>query len=97
MRAELPPNFPPLTLGIMRALAVLDQTERVSGDRKQETLTLALDELFHQFWAEHVPVHQPENLKAVLEKVLGNDKAGKGIGTHAVIPLQLSLNWMMPC
>ncbi|KAL3963710.1 hypothetical protein ACCO45_000714 [Purpureocillium lilacinum] len=65
IKKELPDNFPPMTLGIMRQLAALDE----------QRLVQALDALFHDFWVEHRETHKPEVLGSLLGKVLGSDAA----------------------
>ncbi|KAJ6440851.1 2-hydroxychromene-2-carboxylate isomerase [Purpureocillium lavendulum] len=72
IKKELPSNFPPMTLGIMRQLAALDEAD---GRDKQRRLVQALDALYHEFWAEHGETHKPEVLRPLMEKVLGGEAA----------------------
>ncbi len=72
IKKELPDNFPPMTLGIMRQLAALDEAD---GRGRQQRLVQALDALFHDFWVEHRETHKPEVLGSLLGKVLGSDAA----------------------
>jgi hypothetical protein len=80
MKPGLPPNFPPLTLNIMRALAVLRQM-----DGNQDRMVRAIDLLFAEYWVRHTPTYQPDVLHTLLEKLLGQEDAGKGMwdrGAH---------------
>jgi 2-hydroxychromene-2-carboxylate isomerase len=71
---EMPPNFPPLTLHVMRALCAIQHADGHS----QERIVKTLDALFHKYWVEKVPTHEPDVLKNVLEEVLGTPEAEKG-------------------
>ncbi|KAH6668265.1 thioredoxin-like protein [Halenospora varia] len=75
MNKEMPAGFPPLTLGIMRALCAL--TVLHPGNEGQEILCMALDALFKAFWVEHKKTNEKEVLAEVLHDVLGEEVAGK--------------------
>ncbi|KAK3933988.1 hypothetical protein QBC46DRAFT_429735, partial [Diplogelasinospora grovesii] len=71
---EIPPNFPPLTLHVMRTLCALEHSDAQSGTLKQERLVRALDHLFARYWVDRVPTHQPKVLKAELTKIFGTEQ-----------------------
>ena len=73
MNNEMPDEFPPLTLPIMRALCVLTVV-----DSRQEKLIKALDAIFDAYWVQHKMVHKPDVLKDILSKAVGTDTAEKG-------------------
>lgn len=70
----MPPNFPPLTLHIMRALCAIQYRDGESQDR----LLKALDALFHEYWVKKNLTHKPETLKSVLDEILGPQEAETG-------------------
>lgn len=73
MAKEAPPNFPPRTLPIGRALCGL-----LSLDQGRQTRLLpVLDALWHEFFVKHTATHEPVELKRVLQDVIGADEAGK--------------------
>jgi 2-hydroxychromene-2-carboxylate isomerase len=74
MKDNHPPNFPPLTLYIMRALAALTI---ISSD--QEMLCKALDGFFEEFWCKHTEIHKPEIMERILIETVGEDMASKGL------------------
>lgn len=73
MAEQMPDEFPPLTLSIMRALCAL-----TAIDPRQETLIKALNALFSAYWVHHRMAHKPEILKEILSGVLGQYAAEKG-------------------
>lgn len=73
MHKDTPADFPPLTLGIMRHLAALDELD---GD-DQTRLVQALDALFRAFWVEHDATHTAPVLQRVLRETLGIDEADR--------------------
>jgi len=77
MREAPPPDFPPLTLTIMRALCAL--TLLHPGKEGQGPLTKALDELYREFWVNHKKTNEKDVLAKVLEKVLGKEETEKGM------------------
>lgn len=74
MKDDMPQNFPPLTLNIMRALCAI----QVADGESQERLVKALDVLYHKYWVDHTPIHEPEILRSVLTDILGVGEAEKG-------------------
>ncbi|KAB5585375.1 thioredoxin-like protein [Coniochaeta sp. 2T2.1] len=78
---EMPPNFPPLTLQIMRALSAIQH----SDGENQERLVKTLDVLFHQYWVKNTPIHEPETLRRVLAEVLGTHEAEKVLTDAATL------------
>ncbi|KAH6679818.1 thioredoxin-like protein [Halenospora varia] len=72
MTTPMPPNFPPLTLGIMRALCAITTLE--GG---QEMLIKALDKLYAAYWVDCTPTHVPENLAPILIELFGEETSKK--------------------
>ena len=72
MHEERPPNFPPLTLNIMRCMAVLDETD---GRHDQKRLIQCLEALYKAFWLKQLETSTPEILYTVLEQTLGREEA----------------------
>lgn len=65
MAEEMPAGFPPLTLGLQRALCAL-------SIERPDKVADALAALYHAMWADLRPVHRPEVAVEVLAKVLGS-------------------------
>lgn len=65
--SEYPPDFPPLTLPNQRALCALTAT----SSSPQDSLTTALDALYHAYWVDHKATHTPEILSSVLTSSIG--------------------------
>ncbi|KAI0876331.1 HCCA isomerase/glutathione S-transferase kappa [Hypoxylon argillaceum] len=63
MAAENPPNFPPNTLQVMRAVC------GVADD--QEKLCALLERFYHEFWVNHVQIAQPDAFIPIFKDVLG--------------------------
>ncbi len=76
MQTETPPNFPPMTLTIMRSLCAL--TILHPGKEGQGILTKTLDTLFKAYWVEHRKTHEKDVLSELLGEVLGREEGGKG-------------------
>lgn len=76
MKKELPPNFPPMTLSIMRGLCAL--TILHPGKEGQGILTKCLDRLFEAYWVEHRKTYEKDVLVEVLNEVLGTEECEKG-------------------
>lgn len=63
--------FPPLTLGVQRALCAISL-------RSPTKLTDAVDALYRSFWVDsNTAIGNPEGFMPVLEKVLGKEGADK--------------------
>jgi hypothetical protein len=75
MKEEMPDNFPPLTVNIMRALCAI----QLADGESQERLVRTLDVLYHKYWVDHIPTHEPEKLRSVLVDILGAGEAEKGM------------------
>ncbi|CZR52015.1 related to glutahione s-transferase subunit 13 [Phialocephala subalpina] len=75
MKTELPPDFPPMTLTIMRSLCAL--TILHPGKEGQAILTKALDELFKAYWVDHRKTHEKDVLSEVLGELFGKEEGGK--------------------
>jgi 2-hydroxychromene-2-carboxylate isomerase len=80
MRNSLPPNFPPMTLNIMRCLAALD---KAGGPNNQSRLVEALNALYHDFWVDHCEVNDPQVLRLLLERVVGGNVAAEILAAAA--------------
>ncbi|KAK3946230.1 HCCA isomerase/glutathione S-transferase kappa [Diplogelasinospora grovesii] len=65
---EMPPDFPPLTLHIMRAACALQQDD---DNTTPDRMIRALDHLFARYWVDRAPTHQPDVLKEELVKIFG--------------------------
>lgn len=72
MKEEIPPNFPVLTLTLMRYLAALREL-----DGNQTRFVKALDLLSNEFWTKHVEIHKPEVFQPIMENILGKDDAAR--------------------
>lgn len=70
MAAENPPNFPPNTLQVMRAVC------GVADD--QEKLCALLERLYHEFWVNHVQIAQPDAFIPIFKDVLGAEVGERG-------------------
>lgn len=66
---EMPVGFPPMTLSLMRHMAVLEND--------QARLTSLLDTLFAALWARHEEVYKPEVFQPLLAQNLGPEECGK--------------------
>ncbi|OJJ83868.1 putative 2-hydroxychromene-2-carboxylate isomerase [Aspergillus glaucus CBS 516.65] len=70
---HFPHDFPPVTLGVQRALCAVSQ-------RYPELLVPAIASLYYAFWADgNSKVIQPEIFGPILEKVLGKER------THEIV------------
>lgn len=69
MVERTPEGFPPLTLGVQRALCAISL-------RSPTKLTDAVDALYRSFWVDsNTAIGNPEGFMPVLEKVLGKEGA----------------------
>lgn len=75
MKQQSPPNFPPRTLTIMRALAALQELD---GGR-QDRLVGVLDALWHEFFVKHTQTHELHELRRILTGVLGGGAEADGV------------------
>jgi 2-hydroxychromene-2-carboxylate isomerase len=73
INGDTPPNFPPMTLAVMRHLAALSEID----GRNQTRLLQALDALYEGFWVRHEETFKPEVFQPILQKVLGADDAAR--------------------
>ena len=84
---EMPPNFPPLTLHVMRALCAIQHHD----GHNQERIVKGLDALFQQYWVNQIPTHQPETLKGILTDIFGTQDAETS--TSGMHTSNISLVW----
>ncbi|KAL2006988.1 hypothetical protein VTN00DRAFT_8426 [Thermoascus crustaceus] len=69
MTERMPEGFPPLTLGVQRALCAISLLS-------PHKLTSAIDALYHSFWVDaNTAIGKPEGFMPVLERVLGKEGA----------------------
>lgn len=73
MANDSPPNFPPLTLPIGRALCAILSLDK----QRQSRLLPVLDALWDEFFVKHTATHEPAELKRILAGVLGAEDADK--------------------
>ncbi|KAK0706641.1 thioredoxin-like protein [Lasiosphaeria miniovina] len=82
---ELPPDFPPLTLNIMRAVCAV----WASDDAQQTRLVRVLDALYAKYWVDGEPTHRPDVLRAVLDDVFGPAEADKILADASTVGKKL--------
>jgi 2-hydroxychromene-2-carboxylate isomerase len=68
MSKEMPKGFPPFTLHVMRALAVVETSQ---PDKLSESIAA----LYKAMWVDAKPIHEPAVFEAVLADVLGKEGA----------------------
>lgn len=75
----MPPNFPPNTLPIQRALAAIEhhqtQTSSSSPEASQSAVIAALDALYKSYWVNGTPAHEPSHLRSILASSLPGGEA----------------------
>ncbi|THY11673.1 putative 2-hydroxychromene-2-carboxylate isomerase [Aureobasidium pullulans] len=64
----MPKNFPPFTLHVMRALAVVE-------DKHASKLQESIAALYKGMWVDNKSIHEPAVFGAILSEVLGEEKA----------------------
>jgi 2-hydroxychromene-2-carboxylate isomerase len=74
-----PPNFPPLTLNLMRALCALSVQEN-----GQALLVKSLEKLWHGLWVNHAEVEKPAVFGPILKETVGGAVADKGMAPSLV-------------
>ncbi|KUJ23111.1 2-hydroxychromene-2-carboxylate isomerase-like protein [Mollisia scopiformis] len=75
MKKDIPPNFPPMTLTIMRGMCAL--TLLHPGKEGQGMLIRCLDRLFEAYWVEHRRTFEKDVLAEVLTEVVGKEETEK--------------------
>jgi hypothetical protein len=68
MSKEMPKGFPPFTLHVMRALAVVEASQ---PDRLSESIAA----LYKAMWVDTKPIAEPAVFESVLAEVLGKEGA----------------------
>jgi 2-hydroxychromene-2-carboxylate isomerase len=68
MAKEMPKGFPPFTLHVMRALAVVEVSQ-------PEKLSDSIAALYKAMWVDAKPIHEPATFESVLVDVLGKEDA----------------------
>ncbi|THX17918.1 putative 2-hydroxychromene-2-carboxylate isomerase [Aureobasidium pullulans] len=64
----MPKNFPPFTLHVMRALAVVE-------DKHASMLENSIAALYKGMWVDNKSIHEPAVFGAILSEVLGEERA----------------------
>ncbi|THY49671.1 putative 2-hydroxychromene-2-carboxylate isomerase [Aureobasidium pullulans] len=64
----MPKNFPPFTLHVMRALAVVE-------DKHASMLENSIAALYKGMWVSNKSIHEPAVFGAILSEVLGEERA----------------------
>ncbi|KAL2214352.1 putative 2-hydroxychromene-2-carboxylate isomerase [Sarocladium strictum] len=70
----MPPNFPPLTLTIMRPMALLHS--RADASSQAQVISL-FDSIYHAFFVDHAEPHKAQDRHAIFTKVLGSEEAAR--------------------
>ncbi|THW92304.1 putative 2-hydroxychromene-2-carboxylate isomerase [Aureobasidium pullulans] len=68
LSSTMPKNFPPFTLHVMRALAVVE-------DKHASMLENSIAALYKGMWVDNKSIHEPAVFGAILSEVLGEEKA----------------------
>lgn len=76
MHPASPPDFPPFTLSLQRALAALETAHPTQ-------LPATFDALYRAFWVEHARIETAEVYGPVLEGVLGSAEAARVVQSSA--------------
>lgn len=97
MATDSPPNFPPRTLDVNRALCAL--SEQANG---QKLLVKALAKLWYGFWVNHVDIANPDVYGAILADAVGKATAEQGMPISSptlVLPVSALENFKLltPC
>lgn len=77
MIAETPPNFPPLTLSVMRAVNAISHlagTEQ-TAPAAQAAIVRALDAFYEAYWVQGRVITDKDVVSDVLGKIAGGDEA----------------------
>jgi 2-hydroxychromene-2-carboxylate isomerase len=77
MSKEMPKGFPPFTLHVMRALAVVETSQ---PDKLSESIAA----LYKAMWVDAKPIHEPAVFESVLGDVLGKEDAQRGVAEVCV-------------
>ena len=79
MSKEMPKGFPPFTLHVMRALAVVEASQ---PDKLSESIAA----LYKAMWVDTKPIAEPAVFETVLAEVLGKEGAKTIIEQVCVSP-----------
>ncbi|KAI0403010.1 HCCA isomerase/glutathione S-transferase kappa [Xylaria palmicola] len=71
MSEGMPPDFPPNTLHVMRAVCC------VAEGQNQENLCAVLDRLYAEFWVGHAQIARPDVFAPILREVLGKEEGDR--------------------
>lgn len=75
----MPKNFPPFTLHVMRALAVVE-------DKHASMLENSIAALYKGMWVDNKSIHEPAVFGAILSEVLGEEKARRVVEDVSLPP-----------
>jgi 2-hydroxychromene-2-carboxylate isomerase len=78
MSKEMPKGFPPFTLHVMRALAVVETSQ-------PEKLEASIAALYKAMWVDAKPIHEPAVFESVLGDVLGKEEAKRVVDEVCVL------------
>lgn len=80
MGKDMPKDFPPMTLHVMRALAVVEQ-------HQPDKLADSIAALYKGMWVDGKTTHKPEVFEAVLAEVLGKEGAKSVVEQVIIVPI----------
>ncbi|KAK0390053.1 hypothetical protein NLU13_3626 [Sarocladium strictum] len=72
----MPPNFPPLTLSVMRPLALVGAQD---GPSSQSRLISLLDTIYPAFFVDHLEPHKPADRHDLFAKALGSEEKARQV------------------
>jgi len=85
MAKEMPKGFPPFTLHVMRALAVVEASQ-------PDKLAPSIAALYKAMWVDTKAIAEPAVFESVLAEVLGDEGAKSVVDQVCVFPeFQLSM------
>jgi len=79
MAKEMPKGFPPFTLHVMRALAVVEASQ-------PDKLAPSIAALYKAMWVDAKPIAEPAVFESVLAEVLGDEGAKSVVDQVCVSP-----------
>jgi 2-hydroxychromene-2-carboxylate isomerase len=86
MSAEMPKGFPPFTLHVMRALAVVESSH-------PQKLPDSIAALYKAMWVDGKSTHEPAVFESVLAEVLGKEIARNVVDEVCVFCADVIVGW----